>query len=193
MTSDIARSFLLEDIDVQSLAVDVVHENAITIVLRPSSAQVDHRTGMRVPAARLIGLAVPAVWCRPDVMPMVGDSFNIVVGVWVEVHAPLSFVTCPLDDVVQVRDNAGGKERLTTVVEIDTPWVARSVREDFKNMSRRMVTPNSSVDTLAIFVRCSWLANTRVSEDTMATIEPTIWSPNERVERLVRVLIPPTV
>ena len=85
------------------------------------------------------------------------------------------------------------EERLAAIVKIHTPGVTCPVREDLKRMPRRMVAPNGRVDPLAIFVRRSWLANTRMRKHSMAAIEPTVRPPNECVQRFVGILVSPTI
>ena len=71
------------------------------------AAEVDHRAGVGVAAAGRIRSAVAGV--RPlvaDLVHVVGDRLDVVVGVRVEVLAGLPLVSRALDDVVEVRDDA---------------------------------------------------------------------------------------
>ena len=73
--------------------------------------------------------------------------------------ARLPLVAAALNHLVQVRDDAGGEERLAEVVEIDAPGVARAVGEDLEHMPRRMVAPDAGVDRRALGVRRAGLAD----------------------------------
>ena len=57
------------------------------ILVRPGAALVDHRAGVGVAAAGRVGPAVAAVWVGAEVMPVVGDGLDVVVGVGIEVLA----------------------------------------------------------------------------------------------------------
>ncbi len=61
MTSDVSRSLRSEEIHVQSLAMNIVHEELVAITRRPGIGEVDHGTGMGVAAARLVGLVVASM------------------------------------------------------------------------------------------------------------------------------------
>jgi len=53
----------------------------------------------------------------------------------------------------EMRDHAGGDEDLAVVIEVEAPWIAEAVRDDFKAVLRGMIPPNTTVDVLAIFDR----------------------------------------
>ena len=100
--------------------------------LGPGAALVDHGAGVGVAAAGAVGAAVAAVRVGAEVVAVVGDRLDVVVGVRVEVRPGLALVAAALDDVVEVRDDAGGQERLALGVEVDAPGVARAVGEDLE-------------------------------------------------------------
>ena len=104
----------------------------------------------------------------------------------------LPLVAAALDDVVEVRDDAGGDERLAVLVEVDAPGVARAVGEDLEVVPRRVIAPDAGVDRDAVGVGRAGLADARVGEDAVAAVEPAVGAPGERVERLVRVLRSPS-
>ena len=127
------------------------------------------------------------------VVPVVGDRLDVVVRVRVEVRAGLPLVAAALNDVVQVRDDAGRAERLAVVVEVDAPRVARALGEDFELVPRRMIAPDAGVERHALVVGRARLADARVREHAVAAVEPAVRAPDEGVERLVRVLVGPAV
>ena len=170
MTSDVTRAAWLEDVDIQTLTVNIIHENAIPVSRGPSSAEIDHGPRVCVSSAGFVRSTVPAVWSSTNIMTMVGDGFDIVVGVRIEVQATLTFVARSLNDVIQVRNNTRREESLAAVVEIDSPRIARAVRKDLERMTSRMVSPDSCIDPLTIFVCGPWFADARMGENTMATI-----------------------
>ena len=108
-------------------------------------------------------------------------------------HAPLTFIACTLNDVIQMRNDARGEERLAEIVEVDAPRVACAMREHFESVPRWMVSPDGGINALAVFVRGSRLANSRMRKHAMTTIQPAVRPPNERVERLMCVLISPAI
>ena len=76
------------------MPVDVVHEDRAAILGRPGvAAEIDHRAGMRVPAARRIRPAVAGV--RPlvaDPVHVVRDRLDVVEDVRIDVSARLPLV-----------------------------------------------------------------------------------------------------
>ena len=102
----------VEDVAVDPGPVDVVHEERAAVLGRPGAAQVDHRPGVGVAAAGRVGPAVAAVRVGAQVVAVIGDRLDVVIGVGIEVLARLPLVAAPLDDVIEVRDDAGGDEHL---------------------------------------------------------------------------------
>ena len=82
-----------------------------------------------------IRAAVAAVRVGTQVMPVVGDGLDVVVGIGIEMLARLPLVPAPLDHVVKMRDDAGGDDHLAAGVEVDPPGVAGAVGEDLENVT----------------------------------------------------------
>ena len=121
--------------------------NSEPLVLgRPGTAQVDHRPGVRVAAAGGVGAAVAAVRVGAEVVPVVGDRLDVVVGVGIEMLARLPLVPAPLDHVIEMRDDAGRDDHLAAGVEVDAPGVAGAVGEDLEDVPGRVVAPDARVD-----------------------------------------------
>ena len=148
---------------------------------------------MGVAAAGGVGAVVAGVRRVADPVAVVGDGLDVVVGVGIEVLAGLPLVAAALNHVIQVRDDAGGDERLAVVVEIDAPGIARAVGEDLEDVPRRVIAPDAGVDRRALVVGRARLADLRMREHAVAAVEPAVGAPGEGVERLVRVLIAPAV
>ena len=145
---DVARALPLQPIGVGAAAVDVVHEDRLAVLARPGvAAEVDHRPGVGVAAAGRCRAAVAGVRSlAPDPVDVVGDGLDVVVDVRVEVLAGLPLVSRALDDVVQVLDDARGRERLAVVVEVEAPRIARALGEDLEDVLGRMVAPDRAVE-----------------------------------------------
>ena len=141
----------LQNIRVEPLAVDVVHEDRVAILVRPGAAQIDHRAGSaRVRRPHRSSRRCRACGVVADVVPMVGDRLNVGVGVRIEVLARLPLVSGALNHVIQVRNDARRAERLAVVVEIDAPRIARAFGEDFELVPRRVIPPDARVDRHAL-------------------------------------------
>ena len=83
---------------------------------------------------------------------MIGDRLDVVVGVRIEVGAPLPLVAGALDDVEQMRNHAGRQKRLAVVVEVDAPGIAGAVAKD---LERRAAWDDSARSPAFSGVRCS--------------------------------------
>ena len=152
MTTDVARAITGEDVRVDPVAVDVVHEDRVPVLIRERVSEVDHRAAVGVPTADRVRDPVARVGARPEVVEVVRDRLDVVVDVRVEVLAALPVVTRALDDVVEVRNHARRDETLPVIVEVDAPLVARAPREDVELVPFRVVPPNRRVDLGAILV-----------------------------------------
>ena len=124
---------------------------------------------------------------------VIGDGLDVVVDVGVEVRAGLALVSRARDHVVQMRDDAGGRESLAVVVEVEAPRVAGAFGEDLEDVPGRMVAPDRRRSAAGARRQAPGLADVRVREHAVRSVEPPVRAPRERVERLVRVLIAPAV
>src|SRR6476646_2975761 len=110
---------------VNSLPMDVVHENLSLIRFGPTASQIDHQAGMRMTASGRIG---PPIGCvrtlGAGIVKMIGDGGNVLVGICVKVLARLPFVAATLDHVKQMRNHARFDQALPMLVEIDSPGIA---------------------------------------------------------------------
>ena len=175
-------------------AMNVVHEELAAIFFGPIVALINHQAGVRMAAARGAGAAVAGV--RPLIagpMNMIGNGFDVVVNVRIEMRAGLALVTAALNHVEQMRNDAGFDDALAVLVEIDAPRIAGAFGKQFEHMLGRMITPDAGVDARAFAVRRAGLADVRMREHAVAAIKPAVRSPGESVQRFVRVLISPTI
>src|SRR5438552_10987532 len=194
MMADEAGAFALGDIHVNARAVNVVHEYLAAVFFRPTVALINHQARMSMAAAHGIGTAIGGVRAlAAGVMKMIGNGFDIVEDVWIEVLAALPFVASALDHVPQMRNDAGFDETLSMLVEIDAPGIARAFGEELKDAPGRMETPNAGSYGRALAWRSPRFANVGMREHSMTAIEPAIWSPAKSIQSLVGILIAPAV
>src|SRR5262245_28920818 len=123
---------------------------------------------MRVATAGGVGPAVSSVGIGSEIMPVVGDRLDMVVGVGIEMLARLALVPAALNHVIEMGNDAGGDEHLAARVEVDSPRVARAVGEDFKVMPQWVVPPDGGVQRDSIGSRGSRLPNPRMREHAVA-------------------------
>src|SRR6185503_3944847 len=69
----------------------------------------------------------------PSVMSMIGNRLDVVEGILIEVLASLPLIPRSLNDVIQMRNDAGRTECLTLIVEVHTPRVTGPPRENVEN------------------------------------------------------------
>ena len=72
----------------------------------------------------------------------------------------LPLIAAALDDVPQMGNHAGGRNRLAPVVEVDAPGIARAFGKHFKHVPRGMIAPDARVERDALAVRRARLADT---------------------------------
>ncbi len=127
--ADVARTRGRKPVLVEPVAVDVVHEELAAVMLRPGTAQVDARTRVGMATADPVrGREVGGVPLVAAPVPVEGDRLDVVEGVGVEVLPRLPLVTSAGNDVVEVRDHAGGLKGMAEVVEVRARGRRRCLR-----------------------------------------------------------------
>ena len=181
MTGDIARPLRPRHIHVEAMAVDVAHEKLIAIRVGPTAAEVDHQAAVGVAPAGAVGLVVAAVGIRAEVVEMIGDRLDVVVGVGVEMLTTLPMIPRPLNDVKRMRNHARLDEGLAAVVEVEAPRIAGALGEGLEDMPRRMIAPDCRVHRDPFRRRRAGFADFRVGEDAVTTVEPAVRSPGKSI------------
>ena len=187
VTTDVAAALRLQNVAVDAVAVDVVEEQFASVFLRPVVAEVNHGSAVSVSAAGVIGsfwhigfVAPPrVVFDVAGVVQVVGDGFDIVVGVRVEVLTRLPLIAGSGDDVIQMRNDARRDERVALLVEVQSPRVAGSFREHFELVPLRMVSPDTCVEFGSLVVGSARFADLGMREDAVASVKPTVGAPDE--------------
>ena len=118
MLADVARTVRDQDLIIDAVAMNVAHEELISILMRPIVAEINHCSRMSVSATKVgnivrqIGLIAPpgVIANISSVMRMVGDRFDVVVQMRVEMPSALPLVSCTLNDVVEMRNHACGNK-----------------------------------------------------------------------------------
>src|SRR5690606_37344309 len=111
----------------------------IAVLRRPVIAsKVDHGTGMRMAAALACRPEITGMWpAVADPMHVVGHRFDIVKCIF-GMRAGLARVPAALENMVQMRNHAGGDECMTVIIEINTPGVAGAFGKQFELFGYRM-------------------------------------------------------
>ena len=95
--ADEPRSLGNEHVGVETVSMDVGHEDPTAPLARESVRLVDHRAAVSMSAPDRGGPTVARVRCGAEVVPVVGDRLDVVVDVRVEVVARLPLVAAPLE------------------------------------------------------------------------------------------------
>ena len=193
---DVARALATEAVVVDPVAVDVAGEERVAIAVGPGAALVDHRPDVGMAAAGLAVLAGPPARVLPapaGPVDVVGRAAEQAVGVRVGVLAVHPLVVRPGHDVVEVRDDAVGDERLAEGVEVEPPGVRRAVRHDLEDLAGRVVAPDAAVEGGAVLLGRPRRADAGVGQDPVAPPEPAVGAPDQAVEHVVLGLGVPAV
>jgi hypothetical protein len=83
--------------------------------------------------------------------------------------------------------SAVGHKKLPVLVKIQTPWIACPVRENFKAMRDRIVSPYACGKLHSVLIQRARLTYRRAIEDTLGTVEPPVGPPDQTVKRLVGI------
>ena len=92
-------------------------------------------------------------------MSVVGNRFDVVVDIRVEVLSALPFITGTLNHVIQMGYHAGRDESLPLGIEVDAPRIAGAPGKDFELVALRMVTPDACIERCAFVIGRAWLAD----------------------------------
>src|SRR6266851_1808854 len=184
--ADVAGAAALYDVHVQSLAVDVSHEEFAAILRGPGLAQVTHHARVRMAAAGGVAAGVGGVRAEiPGPVDVVGRGFDVVIdkrinrlaaGVAIllvardfvpidaKVFPALPLEASALNHVVEVRDDAHLLPALAIFVEVNAPRIAAALGEDLEEMPRRVITPHPAVHPLPLALGCARFADARRAE-----------------------------
>ena len=187
VTTDVAAALRFQNVAVDAVAVDVVEEQFASVLLRPVVAEVNHGSAVSVSAAGVVGSFWHVRFVTPPrvvfdvagVVQVVGDGFDIVVGVRVEVLTRLPLIAGSRDDVVQVWNDARRDERVALFVEVQSPRVTGPFHEHFELVPLRMVSPDARVEWRSLVVGSARLADLGMREDAVAPVKPTVGTPDE--------------
>ena len=155
--------------------VDVAHEQPAVVFFGESICQVESRTTMG------------------GQMGVIANRLNVIVNMWVEMRPALLVVNSPLNHVKQMRNDATGSETLALIIEIKTPRIGQTASKYFKRPTRRVVTPNATIDELAVFFLLPRFTNMRHGENAVASVQPAVGAPDKTVQRFMPVVDPPAV
>ena len=108
--------------------MDIRHKNASMMLLRECVGLINSGT--------TVGRA----------MTMIGDRSNVCVDMLVKVAASLPMVDPTGNHVPQMGNHACGHKKLASLVVIDSPRVAESVRDDLETIFGGMVSPDTAVN-----------------------------------------------
>ena len=196
---DITRSVPLDRLAYDTVPVEIVEEGVAAVLRRESVRLIQDETAVGMTAAQGGGIgrsnrAFPAN-IRPvaRVVRMIGDGLDVVEGPRIKVLSRLTLIAAALGEVVEMRDDAGGDEKIAALVKVDPPGIARAVGIDLELFSHRMKAPDARIDFLALLLGGPGFADLRVGEDTVTSVKPAVGSPGESVQRFVGVLIAPAV
>src|SRR5262249_19065371 len=142
------------------LAVDVADENLAAIIRGPIVTLINHQPRMSMTATSRIRTAVARVRTFvARIMHMIRTNLDIVINKRIEVRTSLPGETPALHQVEQMRNPARLTEKLPMPIKINAPRVARSFRKNFKNLLRRMISPDAGIDMRALAIRCAGFAD----------------------------------
>ena len=92
-------------------------------------------------------------------MGVVPNRLDVVVDVRVDMRTTLFVVDASLHNVKQVRDHTARRKTLASIVEVESPGIRKTSCKDLKCPACRMISPDSTIDELAIFLFVSGMAN----------------------------------
>ena len=136
-------------------------------------------------------------------MTVFRDRTDITVGVRIKMTASLAVIQAAGDDMPQVRDHACCNEKLPLGVVVDTPRIAKTVRNNFKHFLSWVIAPDTTINLLTLPFKLDrlgiwltmleklpsslWLTYDRRREHALAAVYPAVRPPVQTVEHLVPV------
>src|SRR5690606_28839640 len=92
-------------------------------------------------------------------MHVIGNRLDIFESVWIKMLSGLAVIPRPRDDMEHMRNDTNCGKSMAVVIEVQTPRVTGSLRENLKYLSCWMVTPDASIDFYSLCFRGSRLAD----------------------------------
>ena len=175
MLADEAGSVRDHDVRQHSVFMNVAHEQTISICFGKRVCQIE------------AGSTVSRQVC------VVANCLDVVINVGVDVLSTLFVVDTALNNVKQMGNHTARGETLAVVVKVEAPGIGKAAGKNFEDLSRRVVTPDTSVDELPICGFVVRITDLRLREDAVAAIQPAIRAPDKAVQCFVAIIDTPAV
>ena len=138
MSREVARAIMTEILPDDAMSVQVVKIHLPTKLFRKLRGVVVDQAAVGVSAAKSGSVLGSPITVFSNFLPgsgvvgVVGDRLDVVERERVEVLASLSLITASVTEVIEVRDDARTDEKVPVFIEVDTPWIARTMGVDLE-------------------------------------------------------------
>ena len=192
MRTDIRRLVRYQVVRIDTIAMQVAGKELATVFVGPVVCQVNHCTAMSMSAAGDRMLMRNTVFGLPRLSPfatapmqMIVDRLNSAVGKMVVFFSAAPLQVHPGHDMPKVRNDRVGRNQITKLIEICTPWIHHANRMRFKLVRHRMHSPDAAWNGDTLFFGCAGFSHMRHLSKPDRPIKPTIWSPMEIVQHVI--------
>ena len=175
--------------------MDVEHHGPAAIFSREIIAIVDAKPTMGMAPASFITHSIATMGIRSNEMLVVGNCFDVGVNIRIEVpkRIGLAQIIRALNDVPEVRNDAGLGKPFSLRIVVESPGVGGAMGENVEFLLQRMISPVGTIELRPLVCRRSRSADNGMGEDAVAAVEPAVRSPVKRIQRFMRVLIAPAI
>src|SRR5690606_22146554 len=184
-----------QDIGIGPVSVYVVHQDSMAHFFGPMFRSLEYSgAGVGMPAPGRSRSEIASVGTVvPHPMDVVSDRFDVIKSIRIEMFSGLSLVSGTLDHMVKMGYYAGCNKGVTVLIEVDTPWIARSTGKNLKYFFGRMIPPYPGIERNAVFLSGTRFTYHGMGEYSLITVQPTIGAPRQAVERFVGIVEPPAI
>ena len=190
VAGDVAAAGPLQPLAVEPAAVEVPREQVAPILGGPGPSQIDHRAGVGVAAAEVVGGAVPrALPAAGDIeVPVVGVHVEQLVGVRIGIDRVRPDVVRAGNDLPQMAVDGVREEAVAPGVPVVTPGIGRAVAQGLEPAGPRREPPDAARHRHAIGRRRAGPPHRGRAGGAAAAVEPAVGAEPQPVGEVVVVL-----
>ena len=158
-------SSTLQIIHIEQMVVNISHIRLTMIFLRKCAAGINLATSVGKPTFSLACVLHVHRTVHPEIsfstfvrspriilVYVLGNGLDVIINMGVKMLASLSMKASALHYVPKVWNYAGGNEKLSSIIEVYSPWVTSAPAKDFEFFLGGMIAPYPGVDALTFAI-----------------------------------------
>src|SRR5690554_6041309 len=130
----------------------------------------------------------------PQIMDMICYGFDNIIGIRIKMFtSTLALISGSLNNMIHMGNYTNGNKRMSIIIEIYPPWIARALRKDLEFMSCWMISPYTCIQFCSLVFGSAGFAHIGMCKYPMYAVQPTIGPPSQVVKYLMRIIETPAI